>query len=258
MKDIKIIFFDIDGTLIPLEESGVRDKTTKALKALKNQGIKICIATGRAPMQIPIIDQIDFDCHLAFNGALCYNDRDDIFSNSLSKDDLMTFIKNARDMNKPLGLASRSDYVANFLNDDLAEYFSFGSTSPTIVDDIEKFALNNDVYQMVMPIRKEEYISALKDTKFLKITAWWDRAVDVIPQNGGKGLAVEKILDYYGFDKNEALAFGDGDNDIEMFETIRGVAMGNASENLKNIAYDTCKSVNEDGIYYYLKDKEII
>lgn len=258
MKNIKIIFFDIDGTLIPLGESGVRDETIRALKSLKDRGIKICIATGRSPIQIPKIDQVEFDCHLTFNGSLCYNDNEDIFSNPLNRDDIMTFIKNASAMNKPLGLASKGQYVANFLNDDLAQYFSFGSTLPTMVDDIEKFALNKDVYQMVMPIRKEEYTRALKDTKSLKITAWWDRVVDVIPQNGGKGQAVEKILEYYGFYKNEALAFGDGDNDIEMFEQVRGIAMGNASENLKNIAHDTCKSVNEDGVYHYLKDRQII
>ena len=258
MDNIKIIFFDIDGTLIPLGEKKVREKTIEALKLLKDSGKKICIATGRSPIQVPIIGQIEFDCHLTFNGSLCYNEEGDIFSNSLSKDDLLTFIKNARNMKKPLGLASKDDYVANFLNDDLAQYFSFGSTSPNMVDDIEGFALNNDVYQIVMPIRKEEYSSALRGTKSLKITAWWDRAVDVIPHNGGKGQAVDKILEYYGFDKSEALAFGDGDNDIEMFEKVSGIAMANASENLKNISYDTCKSVDEDGIYYYLKDKNII
>ena len=43
-----------------------------------------------------------------------------------------------------------------------------------------------------------------------------------------------------------------------MFEKIRGIAMANASEDLKDLAYDTCKSVDEDGIYHYLKDKELI
>lgn len=37
-----------------------------------------------------------------------------------------------------------------------------------------------------------------------------------------------------------------------------GVAMANSSENLKKIAYDECKSVDDYGIYHYLKEKEII
>ena len=109
-----------------------------------------------------------------------------------------------------------------------------------------------------LPIMKKDYDKALEGTDSTKITAWWDRAVDIIPKNGGKGQGVREILSYYGFSKDEALAFGDGDNDIEMFENINGVAMANSSENLKKIAYDECKSVDDDGIYYYLKDKDII
>lgn len=42
-----------------------------------------------------------------------------------------------------------------------------------------------------------------------RITAWWDRAVDIIPKTGGKGAAIGKILEYYHFAKEEAMAFGD-------------------------------------------------
>lgn len=258
MQDIKIIFFDIDGTLISLDKNDISAKTRKALSALKEKGIILVIASGRSPIQLPHFEGIDFDSFLTFNGSLCYNDKEQIFSNSLNRADVLKLIENAKAMDKPLGLASIDRYVADYLNDDLEEYFSFGSTMPDIVDDIGEFVRENDIYQMVMPIKKEEYETALAGTDKLKITAWWDMAVDIVPHDGGKGRSVEKILNYYGFDKNEALAFGDGDNDIEMFEQVRGIAMENASENLKNISFETCKSVDADGIYYYLKDKGII
>ena len=57
----------------------------------------------------------------------------------------------------------------------------------------------------------------LKDAK---IAAWWDRAIDIIPLSGGKGVAINKILDYYQLTKEEAMAFGDGNNDIEMLEAV--------------------------------------
>ena len=38
----------------------------------------------------------------------------------------------------------------------------------------------------------------------------------------------------------------------------KGIAMGNASEKVKAIATDICKSVEDDGIYHYLKDQRII
>ena len=59
-----------------------------------------------------------------------------------------------------------------------------------------------------------------------------------------------KILDYYQLTKEEAMAFGDGNNDIEMLEAVgRGVAMKNASLELKSIADDICDDVANDGIY---------
>ena len=57
----------------------------------------------------------------------------------------------------------------------------------------------------------------------------------------------------------EALAFGDGGNDIEMLQTVgTGVAMGNALDHVKAIADDVCGHVAEDGIYHYCLEKGLI
>ena len=53
MDKIKIAFFDIDGTLIDMERKEISEKMLETLKELQKNGIKICIATGRAPMAIP-------------------------------------------------------------------------------------------------------------------------------------------------------------------------------------------------------------
>ena len=44
---VKAIFFDIDGTLVSFKTHDVSDSTKKALKLLKDNGIKIFIATGK-------------------------------------------------------------------------------------------------------------------------------------------------------------------------------------------------------------------
>ena len=49
MKDIKIIFFDIDGTLIAMDQDTISEKTLEALKRLQEKGVKLCLATGRGP-----------------------------------------------------------------------------------------------------------------------------------------------------------------------------------------------------------------
>ena len=55
------------------------------------------------------------------------------------------------------------------------------------------------------------------------------------------------------------MAFGDGNNDIEMFQAVgHSVAMGNASPDLKAIASEVCRPCAEDGIYHYCKENSLI
>lgn len=55
------------------------------------------------------------------------------------------------------------------------------------------------------------------------------------------------------------MAFGDGKNDIELLQTVgMGVAMGNASDEVKRHAKAICLSVDQDGIYHYCKQQKLI
>lgn len=259
MRKIKMVFFDIDGTMISLDKEGISEKTALSLRKLKENGIKICVATGRSPIQLPDFSGISFDAYLSFNGSLIFNDKEDIFKNPLSKDDIFTLMENAKAMDKPMAIATRDLYACNGTNFDLEEYFSFGGSQPKVYDDFEGIIGNADIFQAILPIRENEYERAMENISSTKITAWWDRAVDLIPKNGGKGNGVEEILSYYKIKKDECLAFGDGNNDLEMFEAVGyGICMANGSRDLKKVSYDICKSVDDEGIYYYLKDKGII
>ena len=76
---------------------------------------------------------------------------------------------------------------------------------------------------------------------------------------GSLNKETEYVLDYFGIDKEDAIAFGDGNNDIEMFEVVGNkIAMGNASDELKEIATDICKTAADDGIYHYCLEKGLI
>lgn len=80
---------------------------------------------------------------------------------------------------------------------------------------------------MMCSCREEEYERILAGTHHTQITAWWDRAADIIPLECGKGNAVRAVLQHFSFTKEEAIAFGDGFNDIEMLEAVgTGVAWG--------------------------------
>ena len=149
--------------------------------------------------------------------------------------------------------------AANGKDGDLVEYTAFANLPVIVSDDFEKTANTEEIYQVMMGCRKEDYPAIMKNVHNARITAWWDRAVDIIPANGGKGAGVRRVLEYYRLDPSEALAFGDGGNDMEMFEAVGiGVAMGNASPQLKAIADSVCGSAADDGIYYYCAENGLI
>ena len=76
--------------------------------------------------------------------------------------------------------------------------------------------------------------------------------MDIIPANGGKGFGVKKVLDYVPFTKEEAIAF-------EMLQAVgTGIAMDNASQNVKAVADVICGSVREEEIYRYCKENHLI
>ena len=52
MKKYQVLLFDVDGTLVPLK-GAARPRTLEALRRLHQNGIRLCIATGRAPMEVP-------------------------------------------------------------------------------------------------------------------------------------------------------------------------------------------------------------
>ena len=70
MKKIKIAFFDIDGTLIDMNTKRISEKMLKTLVRLKENGIILCLATGRSPMALPHFKKVEFDAFLTFNGSL--------------------------------------------------------------------------------------------------------------------------------------------------------------------------------------------
>lgn len=257
-KDIKIAFFDVDGTLIDMNKKVVSDKTVKALKILRENGVLICIASGRPVINMPKIDGIEFDAYLAFNGAYCYTKEKLIFKNPIPSKDVHTIIKNAVKINRPVSLATVDRLEANGVDVDLEEYYAIAGMPVYIAEDFDDLK-NEEVYQIMCGGYESEYDALLKDVGGATITAWWHRAVDIIPADGGKGIGVEKILEHYSISKDESIAIGDGANDIEMLKAVGiGVAMGNAKDDVKAHADLVCKDVSEDGVYQFLKENKII
>ena len=259
MSSIKIAFFDIDGTLVDIQTKRPSPHAVETLRRLRENGVMVCLATGRAPMEVPKFEGAYFDATLSYNGSYCYTaDGTPLFSNPLPNCDVHTLIRNATALGRPVSLATKTRLVANGKDQDLIDYYGIAGKEVVVCDDFDEVA-EGEVFQLLMGCREADYPAILKDTVNTKIAAWWDRAADIIPANGGKGVAIEHLLAHYGLTKEQAIAFGDGRNDIEMLEAVGiGVAMGNALDDVKAHANAVCGSVAEDGIYHYCLEHNLI
>ena len=81
------------------------------------------------------------------------------------------------------------------------------------------------------------------------ITSWNATGIDIIPKGGGKQNGIKHYIEAHGRDRTKIMAFGDGENDIDMLQYAGiGVAMGNASDPVKRSADYVTADIDDDGI----------
>lgn len=258
MAPVKIIFFDIDGTLIDPQTGRISEKNIHTLKQLQKNGIKRCIVTGRPPASLPDFGDLQFDVLSTFNGSYCYTDNEVIYSNPIDPADVRIVLQNAADLGRPVSIAVRDRLAANGIDQDLYDYYRVADLELTVAEDFKE-TCREDIYQIMLGCRESDYPAIIRGAANVKLARSWERAVDVIPLTGGKGSAIRHILDHYDLDPSQAIAFGDSHNDMEMLQAVgTGIAMGNATPQLKAIADEVCGPVSEEGIYHYCMDHGLI
>ena len=124
MRKPRIIFFDIDGTLIDMEKKQVTPLMLDTLHRLQANGIRLAIATGRSPMTVPLWDfpGVQFDVLVTFNGAYCYDKNRVLFASPIPAEDVRTLRRNAAALGRPLCVATESTLAANGNEQDLDDY----------------------------------------------------------------------------------------------------------------------------------------
>ena len=92
-----------------------------------------------------------------------------------------------------------------------------------------------------------------------KSARWHETFTDIIPKDGGKTAGIQAVLEHYGIKKEECMAFGDGGNDKDMLQYAGiGIAMGNATEDVKQVADYVTKDIDEDGILHGLQQFHVL
>ena len=258
---IKIIFFDVDGTLISKERSYISEKVLVALKQLKEQGIKLFIATGRHYLELGLLginEQFTFDGYLTLNGGYCFDHKGVIHSNPIDKEDVKRVVEYTTKHNLACSFVESDGLYVNLVNELVENAQIFLNTPIPPVKDITR-AIENDVYQIDPFVTAEEIKKIMALTKHCKYTQWYESGYDVIPKAGGKQDGIKAIIDHYGIKISEVMAFGDGHNDIEMLSFVGTcVCMANGHDDSKKVSDFVTGSVYDDGIVTALEHYKLI
>jgi hydroxymethylpyrimidine pyrophosphatase-like HAD family hydrolase len=115
-----------------------------------------------------------------------------------------------------------------------------------------EFWSNQDIYQLFLHCELEGEVSYQQDVPELNFMRWSRagiRTCDVNASNGSKATGIEQLLRRLEIAPEEAVAFGDGLNDLEMLSMVgMGVAMGNARPEVQAYAKMVTGLAEEDGV----------
>lgn len=254
----KIAFFDIDGTLLDLNKQ-LPDLTKKALTKLKENGVFVAIATGRAPFMFEKLrKELDIDSYVSFNGQYVVFENQVIYKNPLNTQEIENLYNYSLERNHPMVFMNENEMKASVANDDYVDLCIKSLKFPYPHVD-ESYYKNKEIYQSLIFCEEQydgQYEINFPNSRFVR---WHQYSTDVLPAGGSKAEGIKLMVERLGFNMEDVYAFGDGLNDIEMLKAVgTGVAMGNALEQVKKAADVTTTPVDDDGIWNALKKLELI
>lgn len=263
---IKCVVIDLDGTLFHGHGESVFDLSTnsiKALELLKNQGVKICIASGRAILySLKLFEKYDLKnpCLCGFNGAIIYDKSKVIDEKILSNDDILDIYHEIQKYN--------TDYLTCFiqsLDGDRILEKPFGPVYDRYLSNLSKDGVTSKLYSIPLIdfIKKESkhigkmsiiannsedavdfrnhYKDIFKDR--FNINTSTKIYVEFTHPLADKSSFIEYLKKEYHFKNDEIACFGDSYNDFGMFKEVKySFIMKHGEESL----FEKCYAVVED------------
>lgn len=260
---VKIILSDIDGTFLKKDKT-VPELHEKALKEILAQGIKFAFVSARMPEAIyPITDGINLPhtAVISYSGAMVLTDDEKIlYDKKMPLEDtknILTAMDNGWQDISVNYYTGRKWYVRKI--DERVQHEIDVTQATAEIAEFENLIaekiLPNKILVMCEPPTCEEMESKL-GAQFPKLNVVRSAPylLEIMDKSVSKATGIEVLLKYYNFSVDEAIAFGDNYNDIEMLEYIpQSVAMGNAPQKILEIARNITETSEDAGIYTYLK-----
>lgn len=261
MKMIKIVFMDVDGTLLSHKTNDVPVKTKEAIRLLQANGIKVFVCSGRCKHEFNQMSQfydVSFDGYILMGGALSIYQGEIISEYPIAKEDIHAIYDFISVNPFPIVAVEENETYINMVDDYAKMAFDAVHTPLPKIDDFSR-TLDHKIYQYVACPHQSELDLLSKNLKHMLITSWNPYGYDLVHDQSGKGNAIKDVCHYFGYSLDESLGIGDGENDIEMLQTVGiSIAMGNALDKVKEISDYVTEDIDEDGLYKALKYYKLI
>lgn len=258
---IKALFFDIDGTLVSFNTHRIPESAVLALEKAKSAGVKIFIATGRPKKLINNLKEIEslIDGYITTNGAYCFAGNTEILCTAIGKNDVEAVMKRVDEFNVSCIVVGKEDLLVYNATPQFGEMAKMLAVDSIRMDTPLDELLRQGVVQMTPFFNKEQEVRAISDTANCISSRWYPDFTDITANGADKGKGIEAVARHFGIAVSETMAFGDGGNDTTMLRTAGiGVAMGNASGEVKSCADYVTATVDNDGIAGTLRRFKII
>jgi len=249
-KKIKIIFFDIDDTLRNSKTGFVPSTIPRVFQQLREKGILTGIATGRGIFGVvPEIQELKPDFFVTLNGAYIEDKKGNvIYSNKIAKDKVEEYIAWTKEVGIDYGLVGSHAAKLSRRTEMISQ--AIDPIYPNLDVDPD-FYQKEDIYQMWTFEDQGDDLTLPKSlASTLRMVRWHEHSSDVMPISGSKAAGVAKVVDQLGLKPENVMVFGDGLNDLELFDYAGiSVAMGISHEKIKEKADYITKTLEEDGIF---------
>ena len=249
-KKIKIVFFDIDDTLRNSKTGFIPTSIPTVFQQLRDKGILTGIATGRGIFGVvPEIKALKPDFFVTLNGAYIEDKKGNvIYSNKIAKDKVEEYITWTKEVGIDYGLVGSHAAKLSRRTEMISQAID------PIYPDLEvnpDFYQKEDIYQMwTFEEQGDDLVLPESLASTLRMVRWHEHSSDVVPISGSKAAGVAKVVDQLGLKPENVMVFGDGLNDLELFDYAGiSVAMGVSHEKIKEKADYITKTLEEDGIF---------
>lgn len=250
-----LVFFDLDGTLLS-SESKVLPEVSKAIRELKANGNIPVICTGRAAFEVRSImkecqidaviatngQYIEFNCKVELNITIPPQLCQRVLNYAKSRGDIIGFYNY-----KQIAISEDQPLSRQF-------YQNIAAPLPKILPD---FYQTNPVNQILIIAHHAdyEYSKKLSELNFM-ITG--PHSIDTVLYGNSKGQGIINLLNINHLNV-PTYAFGDGNNDLTMFEVVDyGIAMANGNKAIKSLASYVTDTNDDLGIVKGLQKFHLI